>query len=48
MTQQDVTQMVKQMRLMGIPEKMIDVFIKEAIGHNWSLLAGVSEKSWSK
>ena len=30
MTQQDVIQMVKEMRSMDIPEKIIDIFVKEA------------------
>lgn len=30
MTQQDIMQMVKEMRSMDIPEKIIDIFVKEA------------------
>ncbi len=30
MTRQDIMQMVKEMRSMNIPEKIIDVFVKEA------------------
>ena len=32
MTQQDILQMVKEMRSMDIPEKIIDIFVKEAAG----------------
>ena len=30
MTQQDIIQMVKELRSMDIPEKIIDIFVKEA------------------
>jgi len=30
MTKQDITQMVEEMRSMNIPEKVIDIFVKEA------------------
>ena len=30
MTRQDIMQMVKEMRSMDIPEKIIDIFVKEA------------------
>ncbi len=30
MTRQDIMQMIKEMRSMNIPEKIIDVFVKEA------------------
>lgn len=32
MTQQDILQMVEEMRSMDIPEKIIDIFVKEAVG----------------
>jgi len=32
MTQQDIEQMVEEMRSMGIPEQVIDLFIEEATG----------------
>ena len=32
MTQQDIFQMVEEMRSMDIPEKIIDIFVKEAAG----------------
>jgi hypothetical protein len=30
MTRQDIMQMVEEMRSMNIPEKIIDIFVKEA------------------
>jgi len=34
MTQQDIEQMVEEMRLMKIPEQIIDMFVKEATGND--------------
>ncbi len=34
MTQQDIVQMVEEMRAMNIPEQIIDIFVKEATKDN--------------